>query len=577
MALPAAVLPCRRAVDHFSLGDLRLIRRFTRSDQHGSDYEIAARFDATIVSLVPTQLYRMLEADFEPPKSLRLILLGGAAATPELVARCIEQNLPIALTYGLTECASQVATATPEQVRAKPGSVGKPLNGTTVRIVDDEGYDLPPGEYGEIVVSGATVMQGYLGQPPTDGTFHTGDIGYLDADGDLWIVQRRSDLIVSGGENVYPSEVEAVLRQHPAVEDACVVGLPDAEWGQRVVAMVSLRKGRIAQRSRVDHLQPRASWQATSSHAKLSLWTNCRKPPPAKSSAPKYGSKWSRCRGEARLAHRKMPMLINGINYHIETHGTGEPLVLLHGFTGSGASWADQAEVFARQFRVVTVDLLGHGQTESPDNPARYGMVSAADDLITIFDTLELEHVNLLGYSMGGRLSLFTALRFPKRINCLILESASPGLKTAAEREARIAQDEALADRIERAGIVAFSEYWSNLPLFATQPPEIRDRLRTQRLSNNPTGLANSLRGMGTGVQPSLWERLGELEMPTFLICGALDTKFSAINAEMHDLIPNSSLTVIPDAGHITHVEQPERFRSEVLRFLGKTPPNTLK
>jgi O-succinylbenzoic acid--CoA ligase len=197
---------------------------------------------ATIVSLVPTQLYRMLEAGFEPPPSLRLVLLGGAAATSELIARCIEKNLPIALTYGLTECASQVATATPEQVRAKPGTVGKPLDGTTVRVVDADGYDLPSGEYGEIVVGGATVMKGYLSQPPTNGEFHTGEIGYLDADGDLWIVQRRSDLIVSGGENVYPSEVEAALRQHPAVEDACVVGLPDAEWGQRVAAMVALRK-----------------------------------------------------------------------------------------------------------------------------------------------------------------------------------------------------------------------------------------------------------------------------------------------------------------------------------------------
>jgi O-succinylbenzoic acid--CoA ligase len=198
---------------------------------------------ATIVSLVPTMLYRMLEADFVLPPSLRLIQLGGAAATPELVQRCIERNLPIALTYGLTEAASQVATATPEQVRAKPGSVGKPLRGTTVRVVDEEGYDQPPGVYGEIVVSGATVMGGYLGQPPTEGTIRTGDIGYLDADGDLWLVQRRSDLIVSGGENVYPSEVEAALRLHPAVADACVVGVPDAEWGQRVAAMVALRPG----------------------------------------------------------------------------------------------------------------------------------------------------------------------------------------------------------------------------------------------------------------------------------------------------------------------------------------------
>ena len=207
----------------------------------GSGYVNQAR--PTQMSLVPTQLYRMLEAGFSPPPSLRLILLGGAAATPELVARCIENNLPIALTYGLTECASQVATTTPDQVRAKPGSVGKPLNGTTVRIVDEQGHDVPAGEYGEVVVRGRTVMKGYLGQPPTNSEFHTGDIGYLDADGDLWIVQRRSDLIVSGGENVYPSEVEVVLRRHPAVEDACVVGLPDSEWGQRVAAMVALRKG----------------------------------------------------------------------------------------------------------------------------------------------------------------------------------------------------------------------------------------------------------------------------------------------------------------------------------------------
>jgi O-succinylbenzoic acid--CoA ligase len=86
-------------------------------------------------------------------------------------------------------------------------------------------------------------MHGYYGEKPVRGTIQTGDIGYLDADGDLWVVQRRSDLIVSGGENIYPSEVEHVLRQHPAVADACVVGIPDAEWGQRAAAMVALNKG----------------------------------------------------------------------------------------------------------------------------------------------------------------------------------------------------------------------------------------------------------------------------------------------------------------------------------------------
>jgi O-succinylbenzoic acid--CoA ligase len=198
---------------------------------------------STIVSLVPTMLHRMLDAGFVAPPSLRLILVGGAAASPQLIERCLAQNLPLSLTYGMTETASQIATMPPKGVRAKQGSVGKPLAGTSVRIVDESGNDLPLGQYGEIVVSGGTVMRGYLGQPPTNGTLHTGDIGYLDADGDLWLVQRRSDLIVTGGENVYPSEVENALRQHPSVADACVVGVPDAEWGQSVAAMVALHDG----------------------------------------------------------------------------------------------------------------------------------------------------------------------------------------------------------------------------------------------------------------------------------------------------------------------------------------------
>jgi O-succinylbenzoic acid--CoA ligase len=102
---------------------------------------------------------------------------------------------------------------------------------------------MPTGEYGEVIVSGPTVMHGYLDQPPTLGTIRTGDIGYFDADGDLWIVQRRSDLIVSGGENIYPAEVEAVLRTYPDVMEVCVVGLPSEEWGQQVAAAIVPRAG----------------------------------------------------------------------------------------------------------------------------------------------------------------------------------------------------------------------------------------------------------------------------------------------------------------------------------------------
>ncbi|MCP5095529.1 MAG: o-succinylbenzoate--CoA ligase [Chloroflexi bacterium] len=221
-------------------------------------------YQPTLISLVPTMLYRLLNTRTHWPQSLRLILLGGAAASPELVERA--NNLTInpstssgqansqftihpslvATTYGLTEAASQVATQTPANTIKKPGSVGKPLLFITIAIVDENGRCLPNGTYGEIVVSGPTIMQGYYNNPQAtekairNGRLHTGDIGYLDEDGDLWLVQRRSDIIVTGGENVYPAEVENVLRGHTAVANACVVGIPDPEWGQQVTAMIQL-------------------------------------------------------------------------------------------------------------------------------------------------------------------------------------------------------------------------------------------------------------------------------------------------------------------------------------------------
>ncbi|MBK8988684.1 MAG: AMP-binding protein [Chloroflexi bacterium] len=225
----------------------------------------------SLISLVPTMLHRLLETRTHWPASLRLILLGGAAAPAELVEQAnalprkavgsrelvvdsnnftIHNSPPlVAPTYGLTEAASQVATATPEEAARKPGSVGKPLPGLTVTIVDEHGRSLPPNTPGEIVVSGPTVMAGYFiadcglrRRQSAIRNLPTGDIGYLDEEGDLWVMQRRSDLIVSGGENVYPAEVEVVLKSHPAVADACVVGAPDVVWGQVVAAAVVLRE-----------------------------------------------------------------------------------------------------------------------------------------------------------------------------------------------------------------------------------------------------------------------------------------------------------------------------------------------
>jgi O-succinylbenzoic acid--CoA ligase len=225
---------------------------FVRSALYGTAVVVQRSFDAeatqqviadqsaTGVSLVPTMLSRLLDAGWEPPSSLRFVLLGGGPANESLIERCRERGVPVCPTYGMTETASQIATARPETAFERSGTVGQPLVFSDVTVVAD-GEPCDPGERGEVVVDGPTVTPGYLngdGGAFGDHGFRTGDIGYRDADGRLWVEGRVDDQIVTGGENVDASTVAAAIRDHPAVEDAAVVGLSDEEWGQRVAALV---------------------------------------------------------------------------------------------------------------------------------------------------------------------------------------------------------------------------------------------------------------------------------------------------------------------------------------------------
>lgn len=250
------------------------------------------------------------------------------------------------------------------------------------------------------------------------------------------------------------------------------------------------------------------------------------------------------------------------MNYLLYGRGPS-PLLLLHGFTGQGSHWAAVEPLLGAQHHLICPDLVGHGRAPAPTDLARYTMPAVAQELIALLDELGVAKVDLLGYSMGGRLALYLALHYPERFGRVVLESASPGLATAAERTARQQSDEALAERIEREGMASFVAHWESLPLWASQaslPAEVRQRLHQQRLEHNPTGLANSLRGMGTGVQPNLWPRLAELKMPVTLVVGELDHKFVAINEQMAAQIKSAVLHIIPHAGHTVHLEQPESW-----------------
>lgn len=201
----------------------------------------------TLLSLVPTMLHRLLEdtgAERFPPSALRAVLIGGAAASPALLARARAAGLPVLPTYGLTEAASQVTTASPRGACPRTAA-GMSLPGTEIRIADPDAHGC-----GEILVRGPTVMAGYFQNPAATaealrgGWLHTGDLGRVDDGGFLHVLDRRSDLVVSGGENVYPAEVEAVLAAHPDVDEAAVHGRPHPVWGHELVATIVTRDGR---------------------------------------------------------------------------------------------------------------------------------------------------------------------------------------------------------------------------------------------------------------------------------------------------------------------------------------------
>lgn len=226
----------------FHVGGLSIL---WRAAEAGGTVVLHDRFDAvrvaaalrsgevTVVSLVPTMLHRLLDTDPGPYPPPRAVLLGGAAAPRSLVERGLDAGLPVLATYGMTETCSQVATVTPGEERESLGTVGRPLDGFAVTI-DRPGED----GVGEILVDGRAVSPGYAFEPPRSGPHRTGDLGRLDPAGQLVVAGRGDETIITGGENVSPAAVEAVLCTHPAVDQVVVHGAPDAEWGELVVAVV---------------------------------------------------------------------------------------------------------------------------------------------------------------------------------------------------------------------------------------------------------------------------------------------------------------------------------------------------
>ncbi|MBC6126312.1 2-succinyl-6-hydroxy-2,4-cyclohexadiene-1-carboxylate synthase [Listeria welshimeri] len=266
-------------------------------------------------------------------------------------------------------------------------------------------------------------------------------------------------------------------------------------------------------------------------------------------------------------------MLVNGQTYYVTNTVNGEKpvLLMLHGFTGSNKTFQESITHLEEHFSIVAPDLLGHGKTDSPDEIARYSIERIVEDLVTIIQELKIMQCFVLGYSMGGRVATAFASAHPEMVRGLILVSSSPGLAQKDLQESRVQADNRLADMLESEGIRSFVDYWEKLALFASQEvlsDELKKRIRLERLAQNPNGLAMSLRGMGTGKQPSYWNHLADFTFPVLLMTGSLDEKFEKIAQEMQQLLPNSTHVTVQNAGHAVYLEQPNIFLSQLTNWL---------
>jgi 2-succinyl-6-hydroxy-2,4-cyclohexadiene-1-carboxylate synthase len=267
---------------------------------------------------------------------------------------------------------------------------------------------------------------------------------------------------------------------------------------------------------------------------------------------------------------------VDGAAYSVSTGGEGPPFLLIHGFTGRGSDWAPFLPALRRRATTITVDLLGHGRSDSPAEPARHAIERQAADMSAILREMGAVPATVAGYSLGARVALRLAVADPGAVARLVLESPSAGVADPAARAQRRAADEQLASLLEGDGIDAFVDRWENLPIFAperTLPAAHRARLHAARLRNRPEGLAASLRGAGQGAMEPLHDRLAGVTTPTLVVAGALDEAGADRARAIAAGIPGARLEIMEGIGHAPHREAPDRFRRLLLDFLAATTP----
>jgi len=519
----------------------------------GVPLHILPRFDAAAVmavlrvpgapshvSLVPVQLARLLDAAGEapPPFTLRAVLLGGAPIPPELVRRAAGAGWPAIPTYGLTEAGSGVTALPAEEAAATPGSAGRPLPGVAVRIAEPG----PDGE-GEIQVATAAVFSGYLGREEAtaaaftlDGWLRTGDIGRLDAAGRLFVIDRRDDLVVSGGENVSPAEVEAVLEDHPAVAEAGVAGRSDATWGAVPVAGIVLCPG-----------------VADPGDDALRAW--CRE----RLAGAKVPASFVRL--------ESLPRTSSGKLRRRDLRDVLTPfVVVLHATLSTGRQLAPLVRELAAtgDVRLVAPDRRGSGEHRL-DPPREVAVAEHLADLEALLDAEGVRRAVLLGHSFGGVVALEAAARLPERVAAVVAYEppygplANARMRRAFELVAR-ATAEAAASGGPPAAARAFMRGVAGRGAWDALPERTRVSLETE----GGGALADAAM---SGLDP---EGLARIVCPVTILTGSASEPFYApIAGALEARIPGARHVKLAGLRHTAPIIDPAPIAAAVRAALG--------
>lgn len=530
----------------------------------------SAGMSVSHVSLVTPQLVRLLDASegAAPPSELRVILLGGGPILESLVSRALVADWPVVPSYGMTETASGVAAMPLGEAGRRPWSAGRALLGVELRIAATDAATVAPvapGADGEILVRGPMVFDGYANDPEasalaldSEGWLHTGDLGSLDREGWLRVVARRDEIIISGGENVAPAEIEAVLASHPAVADVGVVGFPDEKWGSVPVAVVAFRAGaredpetlRAFVRDRLASFKVPARIVETAAVPRSPSGKLLRRSLPALAGAAGAAGRRPSLAGTTRVeADDGQPLAVRDL-----PGPPGAPtVVLLHATLSTSRQLLRLAGQLRPDARVLLPDRRGSGAS-AMEIPAPVSIARHVADLLAVLDAAAVARPVIFGHSFGALLALEFAARHPERAAAVVayeppyLAVASPAL---------LARFGELADAVAVAHATGGPAAAAQLFVRAVAGDHAWESLApAQRASLEAEG-SGAL--ADTSMNDLDLAGLSRIACPVVLATGgASDDFYAPIADALAAAIPGSRRVVLPGLRHVAPVTDPE-------------------